>query len=225
MVVLVGVLLLVAGGVVSAVIVWDKMLGGRSASKGPAEPPRTASLTQPEGEERLPGKEREKAPPLPGMISGPAPKPAETELEKPAAPSPRPEMNGAPPGAETVAERGDMPPSRVREQPQPSAPEVSSPPAAESPPAVSPTPPPKVASPTPKKRADVPERPSSPQTDPFADIKLQGIILFDPENPEVLINGKSLKVGDSLTGIEVVKIGTDSVKLRYGTIEKTIRFW
>jgi len=195
---------------------------------------------QPEGEERLPGKDREKSPPLPGMISGPAPKPAERELEKPAAPSPPPEVNGAAAGAETVAGRGDMAPSRQREQSQPSAPEVSSPPAAESPPparetspppekesppAVSPTPLPKPASPTPKKRAIPPERPSSPQTDPFAGIKLQGIILFDPENPEVLINGKSLKVGDSLNGIEVVEIGTNSVKLRLGTHEKTIRFW
>ncbi len=67
-----------------------------------------------------------------------------------------------------------------------------------------------------------PEPPVAPPPDPFAGITLQGIMWFDPASPEALINGKALKVGDSINGIKVVEIGKESVRLRLGSIERVI---
>lgn len=202
----------------SAVMLYRGTLGRRSAGGKADKPVRTASLTQPERQEVLPAEEAHEAPPLPERTSPPMSKPAGTEPEKDEAPSPLAEVNGAAARAEAKAAREDMSPSPVREEPQVPAPESPSPPAAKSPPAVSPTPPP------PKERAIVPEAPATPETDPFAGIKLQGIMYFAPGTPAVIINGRALKVGDSLKGIEVVEIGADSVKLRYRNIERTIRY-
>jgi len=67
-----------------------------------------------------------------------------------------------------------------------------------------------------------PEPPVAPPPDPFAGITLQGIMWFDPASPEALINGKALKVGDSINGIKVVEIGKESIRLRLGSIERVI---
>jgi hypothetical protein len=67
-----------------------------------------------------------------------------------------------------------------------------------------------------------PEPPVAPPPDPFAGITLQGIMWFDPASPEALINGKALKVGDSINGIKVVEIGRESVRLRLRSIERVI---
>jgi hypothetical protein len=66
------------------------------------------------------------------------------------------------------------------------------------------------------------EPPVAPPPDPFAGITLQGIMWFDPASPEALINGKALKVGDSINGIKVVEIGKESVRLRLGSVERVI---
>ncbi len=76
-----------------------------------------------------------------------------------------------------------------------------------------------VPQPAPVGQAAPAERP-----DPFAGIVLQGIFRFDPKSPEALINGKALKVGESINGVEVVEIGTDSVKLRFGAVEKVVSY-
>ncbi len=68
------------------------------------------------------------------------------------------------------------------------------------------------------------EAPIEAPPDPFAGIALQGIVRFDPASPEALINGKSLRVGESINGIVVVEIGVESVKLRYGGIERVISY-
>lgn len=68
------------------------------------------------------------------------------------------------------------------------------------------------------------EPPVAPPPDPFAGITLQGIMWFDPTAPEALINGKTLKVGDSISGITVVEIGRESVRLRLGDIERVISY-
>lgn len=70
--------------------------------------------------------------------------------------------------------------------------------------------------------APAPEPPVAPPPDPFAAITLQGIMWFDPASPEALINGKALKVGDSINGIKVVEIGKESIRLRLGSIERVI---
>lgn len=64
----------------------------------------------------------------------------------------------------------------------------------------------------------------APPPDPFAGIMLQGIMWFDPTAPEALINGKTLKVGDSINGIKVLEIGRESVRLRLGEIERVISY-
>lgn len=68
------------------------------------------------------------------------------------------------------------------------------------------------------------EPPVAPPPDPFAAITLQGIMWFDPTAPEALINGKTLKVGDSIDGIKVIQIGRESVRLRLGDIERVISY-
>lgn len=68
------------------------------------------------------------------------------------------------------------------------------------------------------------EPPVVPPPDPFAGITLQGIMWFDPTAPEALINGKTLKVGDSIDGIKVIQIGRESVRLRLGDIERVISY-
>jgi len=188
--------LLVAGAVVCAAILWKDMFGGKSVSDKTDQPVRAASLPRPEGSDVLPGREAEEALPLPEASPQPELAPAEKEPAKPEAPSP-----GRPP-----------------------TPESPSPPVGETPPSAAPTPPPKDAPTVEKQPGTVSEPPPVAKADPFAGIKLQGIVRFNPTAPEVLINGKALKVGDSLDGIEVVEIGDAHVKLRHGNIEKTIRY-
>lgn len=208
-----GVVLLVAAAAVSAVILYRGVPGRRSASKRADTPPRTASLTHPEREEMMaaPGDETKDVLPLPKTVSGP-PSPE---------PPPRPpDEESAVAQTKATAAPGDDHPLPVREEAPPAA-KGASPPSQEAPPVVSPISPARTA---PTDRGVLSKPPATPQTDPFAGVKLQGIIRFDPAHPEVLINGKALKVGDSLNGIEVVEIGADSVKLRYGSVEKTIRY-
>jgi hypothetical protein len=204
-------ILLVAAAAVSAVILFRGMPGRKSPSRKGEAPPRTASLRLPESEEGMaaPGDETNEALPLPEMVTRPPSGPGKTDV---APPEPPP---GPPPGEGAVAQtRPTAVPGRERPMPfrqeAPTAAKGAPPPAKRVEPGGSPISPEKSAAP--------------PPTDPFAAIKLQGIIRFDPAHPEVLINGKALKVGDSLNGIEVVEIGDDSVKLRHGDIERTIRY-
>jgi len=215
-----GVVLLVAAAAVSAVILYRGMLGRKAANKRAGAPPRTASLAQPEREVVAPGDETKEVLPLPKAVSGTPSSPAKAAT-RPPEPPPRP------PGDESVVPRtrattapGPERPQPVREKAPPVA-KSASPPSQEAPPVTSPISPERTA---PTDRGVVSKPAAAPQSDPFAGIKLQGIIRFDPAHPEVLINGKALKVGDSLSGIEVVEIGHDSVKLRYGSVEKTIRY-
>ncbi len=68
------------------------------------------------------------------------------------------------------------------------------------------------------------ELPIALPPDPFAGITLQGIMRFDPKSPEALINGKALKVGESIGDVKVVEIGEESVRLRCGNAEKVISY-
>ncbi len=201
-------LLVVAAAVIGGVILYRGRPGERSAGKKPDEPTRTASLPQPDRQDVLPAGETEKAPP---------PKPVETVKPAPETPS----------SPTTAAETPSGPPAKPRPEiaptPQP-VPEGPIPSVKESPPEVAPTAPPEGPESAGKEREEVPLPLPAPETDPFAAIKLQGIIRFDPTAPEVLINGKVLKVGDSLNGIEIIEIAGESVKLRYKNIEKTIRY-
>jgi hypothetical protein len=192
--VLVVVLLLMAGVAVGSVFLFRELRGGKTPARRAGEPVRTASLSPAEEKEAL-AREAEEPLPLPETPAGASAAPAE-------APSPAP---------------GTSPAT------QPTAPGTTRP-AAESPPTTAPAPRPEAASFAPPAPGAVSEPPEPPQADPFAGVKLQGIIHFDPATPEVMINGRTLKVGESLDGIEIVEIGTDSVKLRHGTIEKTITY-
>jgi len=214
-------ILLVAAAAVSAAILFRGMPARRSASKKGGAPPRTASLTQPAREEVMaaPGDETKEVLPLPKTVSG-AP-PSSAKAATPPEPPPRPlHEESVVPQTKATAAPGPERPQPVREKTPPVA-KTPSPPSQETPPVTSPISPERTA---PKGPGVVSKPAAAPQTDPFAGINLQGIIRFDPAHPEVLINGKALKVGDSLNGIEVVEIGDDSVKLRHGSAEKTIKY-
>lgn len=188
----------------------------------PLDTGRQEALPSPAGApERLPGsapdkvvaRAPEKAPELtlPGsrpttVFEGPpakalrAPSDRETAVWTPPAQLTGPVATVPPVGAEK------SPPKPVRELPPKPAPVVPSGTGV-------------VPQPAPLGQAAPAERP-----DPFAGIVLQGIFRFDPKSPEALINGKALKVGQSINGVEVVEIGTDSVKLRFGAVEKVISY-
>lgn len=199
---LVAVLLLVVGGVASAVILGKDLLGGKRSGDQGGGAAQVASLPQGEGPEISSAPETEEPLPLPGTSPTEEPSLAGTPPEAPeTVPSPEPSPAEGPPLPKT----------------EPPTPETISPTAPSGPT-------PEGATPAPKPDSVAPEPVVAAPPDPFAGIKLQGIIRFDPTTPEVLINGKTLKVGESLNGIKVVEIGEDSVKLRCGAIEKTLRY-
>jgi len=205
---LAAVVLLVGGAAVSAFIFLKGIFGGAPASRRTSEPSKVASLSRPGRQEGPSGKMSGEALPLPAAVS---PTPGRG-TGAPQLTSPVTAETTSPP-REAIAAGAAMPPAR----------ESSASPSAESPPVVPARPAPDAAAPG---TAAIPsEPPAGPQADPFASVKLQGIIRFDPSAPEVLINGKSLRVGDSFDGIQVVEIGADSVKLRYRNVVKTIRYW
>jgi hypothetical protein len=49
-------------------------------------------------------------------------------------------------------------------------------------------------------------------------------IIFDPLDPEVLINGQSLKTGDTIEGADIIEIKKDRVRVRFQGEEKTLIF-
>jgi len=58
--------------------------------------------------------------------------------------------------------------------------------------------------------------------DVIARISLDGII-YSPEKPLALISGKILTVGDTVEGYRIAAITPDSITLRRGKTERTIR--
>ena len=64
---------------------------------------------------------------------------------------------------------------------------------------------------TPVAATPVPSAPAVPQ---FPELKLQGI-LYNRSNPSALINGKTLSVGQKVSGARVTKIERDSVTLEW----------
>ncbi len=211
------VVLLIAGGAVSAFFLARDLFGRRSSSDRSGGTAQVASLPQGEGPEVSPPRETEEPLPLPGT----------TPLEEPSPSAGPPEAPGTAPSPQPSPAEGPS-----LQKPEPSAPETipptTSPAATSGPQETTPTAPsgptPEGATPSPKPDSVAPEPTAPPPPDPFAGIKLQGIMRFDPNALEVLINGKTLKVGDSIGGITVVKIEEDSVTLRSGTNEKTITY-
>lgn len=59
-----------------------------------------------------------------------------------------------------------------------------------------------------------PAKPTPPPVPQFPELKLQGIS-FNPSNPFALINGKTLSVGQKVSGARVTKIESDSVTLEW----------
>jgi hypothetical protein len=56
---------------------------------------------------------------------------------------------------------------------------------------------------------------------PFPELRLQGIF-FRLNKPSVMINGRSLQVGDEVQGATVVKIERQSVVVEYNGQRKTM---
>lgn len=185
---LAGVLLIVGGVAIIAMMLYNELWGGKSTDGTGAQ---IASLRKPEGQNvPVEGVENE-ALPSPEAVPEPPVTPAGIGSESPEARAPEVVPSGpvevSPPemGVERTAEAGAT---------------------------------------TAGVQGIVPETPIELPPDPFAGITLQGIMRFDPTSPEALISGKSLKVGDSINGIEVVEIGDESVKLRFGSIERVISY-
>jgi hypothetical protein len=181
-----GVLLIAAGVVIGAVMLYNELRGGKATEEAAAQ---VASSPRPERENPPPSVAPEEALPLPQPKPDLAVKPAGIGSEVP-----KSSAAGVSPSAPL-----EEPPAKADIGPEADLVIAQGPTA----PA---------------------EAPIEAPPDPFAEITLQGISRFDPTSPEALINGKSLKVGDSINGIVVVEIGEESVKLRFGSIERVISY-
>lgn len=58
--------------------------------------------------------------------------------------------------------------------------------------------------------------------DEFPRLSVSGII-FDPFDPEAIINGQSVKTGEEIEGVYIVEIMKDSVRVRYKGQERILR--
>jgi hypothetical protein len=75
-------------------------------------------------------------------------------------------------------------------------------------------------SPSPAVAAGGEKPPPAQGASPFDEIKVQAII-YNPSHPVVLINGKSLNVGDHINGLEVISIERSKVVLSGNGEQKT----
>lgn len=60
------------------------------------------------------------------------------------------------------------------------------------------------------------------EKDGFPRLSISGII-FDPFDPEAIINGQSVKTGEEIEGARIVEIMKDSVRVRYKGEERILR--
>ena len=65
-------------------------------------------------------------------------------------------------------------------------------------------------------------QPPSAPADPFAAIRLEGIV-YRPTNPSVLLNGKTLFKGEAAAGARVIAITRDSVTVEIAGKQKVLR--
>jgi len=62
-----------------------------------------------------------------------------------------------------------------------------------------------------------------PVVDEFPLLSISGII-FDPLDPEAIINGQSVKTGETIDGAYIVEIRKDSVRVRYKGEERVLTY-
>lgn len=198
--------LMIAGG---AWLVWHGAQGDQSAPK------QIVSST--------PAKAPSSSPKVPAPVAVPAPAPAPAEVQAPPAPvasvpvpSPQPASRAPEPVVQTPPA---VPPAPV--VPAPAAPPVAVPPA----PTVVAAPAPAAPEPTPQP-AVVPAPPvvlppPAPPKPEFPVLQVQGIF-YRPSKPLAVINGKSLSVGDFVSGVRIVAIEQKSVKVEFKGEAKTI---